>query len=178
MSTCLVQIFLPHCPLPVGLIDKNWPWTLIHIVVYNLTHGCCVLFWYWRLLPSWVGHKNYFLYPLLTSCFGVLEMIQHMLLGSLKPLWAIPVFCCQSGMVLIHLSYYPLYALYWPVYLVSMTPSETQMCLFHFYDCSCILITFPVSLNFYLLFLFHNFCDPLLSSIYLCPWISFSFPSC
>ena len=75
-------------------------------------------------------------------------MIQQTLLGSLKILQRIPVSYFKIGMVLINLSYYPLYALYWTGSTLSLTPSGTWVRLFYFYDSFCLPLISPLPLHF------------------------------
>ena len=80
-------------------------------------------------------------------------------------------FLLPSGMVLIHLNNFPLYALHWPVSPLPLTPSGPSVRLLYFCDCSCLLFPLPSLIIFSFFFSLYHLCYALLSSIYLCLWV-------
>ena len=96
-------------------------------------------------------------------------MLQHPLLISLNILWGMTVSFLQSFMVLSHLNYYLLYALYFMVYPLSLTPSGTFVSTFC--ACYCLPLYFPSLVSLWLFLYFHNTHYLLLCSIYLFLWV-------
>ena len=177
----LIHVHLPSpelCYLLSTTCEADESKLDIHIPLYfSLPYYSWVLCPVIFLVFTSILIRSYILFPVPTSAqlFWGFWNSPTSAYRFLKILWCIPVSFCQITVVLSHLNYYLLSALYFLVSPLSLTPSGPLMHNFPFCACSYLLITFSFLFPLALFLSLHNFCYLLLLSIYLCLWVS-NFP--